>query len=78
MHLMKIDSGFVRIANPIIATSLQQIMAKHQGVKFLNTGPPLRLPNPTALTITSPGINRGILEYMANLQNVTVLLVQSI
>jgi hypothetical protein len=42
-------------------------------VKFLDTGPPPKLPNPTALTpITSPGTNGGIIEYVATFPNVTV------
>ena len=42
-------------------------------VKFLDTGPPPKLPNPTALTpITSLGTNGGIIEYVATFPNVTV------
>ena len=43
-------------------------------VKFLDTGSPPKLPNPTALTssITSPGTNGGIIEYVATFPNVTV------
>jgi hypothetical protein len=43
-------------------------------VKFLDTGLPPKLPNPTALTrsITSTGTNGGIVEYMATFPDVTV------
>ena len=43
-------------------------------VKFLDTGPPPKSPNPTALTpsITSTGTNGGIVEYMATFPDVTV------
>jgi hypothetical protein len=42
-------------------------------VKFLDTGSPQKLSNPTALTpsITSPGTNGGITEYVT-FPNVTV------
>ena len=43
-------------------------------VKFLDTGPSPTLPNPTALppSITSPGTNGDIIEYVATFPNVTV------
>jgi hypothetical protein len=43
-------------------------------VKFLDTGPPPKSPNPSALTpsITSTGTNGGIVGYMATFADVTV------